>query len=170
MNKVEALVERWIFRSRWLLAPFFVGLLLAIVALLVKFLAALGTLLLEMFSSSSDHMVVSILTLVDEALIAALLLIIAFSGYENFVSKTSSGDHEDRPSWMDKTGFSDLKIKLMGALVAISAVAVLKAFIHPETFTREQLAWRVGIHLTFVISGVLLAISDRITGSKGDRH
>jgi uncharacterized protein (TIGR00645 family) len=115
-------------------------------------------------------MLLSILTLVDEALIAALLLIIAFSGYENFVSKTSSAEHEDRPAWMDKTGFSDLKIKLMGALIAISAVAILKAFIHPETFTREQLAWRVGIHVTFVISGVLLALSDRITDGKGGRH
>lgn len=170
MNSVEATLERWVFRSRWLLAPFFVGLLLAIVVLLVKFLTGVGTLVLGMFSSSLDDMLVSILTLVDEALMAALLLIIAFSGYQHFVSKISSGDHEDRPTWLDKTGFSDLKLKLMGALVAISAVAVLKAFINPDTFTREQLAWRVGIHVTFVVSGLLLALSDRITDGKGGRH
>ena len=104
MKHVETTLERWVFRSRWLVAPFFIGLLLAIVALLFKFLATLGTLALEMFSSSADHMIVSILTLVDEALIAALLLIIGFSGYENFVSKIGTGEHTDRPAWMGKVG------------------------------------------------------------------
>jgi uncharacterized protein (TIGR00645 family) len=112
-------------------------------------------------------MIISILNLVDEALIAALLLIIGFSGYENFVSKIDTGVNEDRPAWMGKVGFSDLKIKLMGAIVAISAVEVLKAFINLDAFTREQLAWRVGIHLTFVVSGVLFAITDRIAEGKG---
>jgi len=170
MNTVEATLERWVFRSRWLLAPFFLGLLLAIVVLLVKFLTGLWTLGLGMFSSSLDQMLISILNLVDEALMAALLLIIGFSGYENFVSKISDGEHEDRPAWMGKVGFSDLKVKLMGALVAISAVAVLKAFINVETFTREQLAWTVGIHLTFVVSGLLFALTDRIIEGKERGH
>ena len=167
MNRVEATLEHWVFRSRWLLAPFFVGLLLAIVALLFKFLTSLWTLGLEMFTSSADHMIISILTLVDESLIAALLLIIGFSGYENFVSKISAGEHEDRPAWMGKVGFSDLKIKLMGAIVAISAVELLKAFINLGTFTREQLAWKVGIHVTFVVSGVLFALTDRVAEGSG---
>jgi uncharacterized protein (TIGR00645 family) len=170
MNKVEATLEHWVFRSRWLLAPFFIGLLLAIVALLFKFLTALWTLGREMFTSSSDHMIISILTLVDESLIAALLLIIGFSGYENFVSKISAGEHEDRPAWMGKVGFSDLKIKLMGAIVAISAVELLKAFINLGTFTREQLAWKVGIHVTFVVSGVLFALTDRVADGSGSGH
>jgi uncharacterized protein (TIGR00645 family) len=167
MNKLEFGLETWVFRSRWLLAPFFIGLLLAIVALLLKFLKSLGSLALEMFTLSGDEMIIEILTLVDSALIAALLLIIGFSGYENFVSKISTGDHEDRPAWMGKVGFSDLKIKLMGAIVAISAVELLKAFINVGQFTREHLAWKVGIHITFVVSGVLFAITDRITESKG---
>ncbi|MEN3293150.1 MAG: hypothetical protein V7642_2403 [Burkholderiales bacterium] len=106
----------------------------------------------------------------DTALIASLLLIITLSGYENFVSKFSIGEHEDRPAWMGKVGFADLKIKLMGAIVAISAVELLKAFIDLEDFTNEQLAWKVGIHLTFVVSGVLFAVTDRITESKGADH
>jgi uncharacterized protein (TIGR00645 family) len=167
MNKFEAGLEHWIFRSRWLLAPFFIGLLLAIVALLIKFLKSLATLAAEVFTLTSDEMIISILTLVDAALIAALLLIIGFSGYENFVSKIGTGDHEDRPAWMGKVGFSDLKIKLMGAIVAISAVELLKAFINVDSFTWQQLSWKVGIHITFVVSGVLFAITDRITEGKG---
>jgi len=167
MKNAEAILEAWVFRSRWLLAPFFIGLLLAIVALLTKFLKQLGTLAVGMFTLTSDEMIIEILTLVDSALIAALLLIIGFSGYENFVSKIGTGDHEDRPAWMGKVGFADLKIKLMGAIVAISAVELLKAFINIDDTPWQTLAWKVGIHLTFVVSGVLFAITDRLTEGKG---
>jgi len=170
MNRAEAILENWVFRSRWLLAPFFVGLLLAIIALLVKFLKQLAGLAAGMFTLTGDEMIIQILTLVDSALIAALLLIIGFSGYENFVSKIGTGDHEDRPAWMGKVGFSDLKIKLMGAIVAISAVELLKAFINVDQFTWQQLSWKVGIHVTFVVSGVLFAITDRITEGKDGGH
>ncbi len=170
MSRVEAALESLVFRSRWLLAPFFVGLILAIIALLVKFLKQLWALAVGVFSLTSDEVIVNILTLVDSALIAALLLIIGFSGYENFVSKIGTGDHEDRPAWMGKVGFSDLKIKLIGAIVAISAVELLKAFINLDDFTSYQLSWKVGIHVTFVVSGVLFAITDRITDGKSGGH
>ncbi len=170
MSRVEAALESLVFRSRWLLAPFFVGLILAIIALLVKFLKQLWALTVGVFSLTSDEMIINILTLVDSALIAALLLIIGFSGYENFVSKIGTGDHEDRPAWMGKVGFSDLKIKLIGAIVAISAVELLKAFINIDQSTWYQLSWKVGIHITFVVSGVLFAISDRITDGKSGGH
>lgn len=171
MKNFEAILESWVFRSRWLLAPFFIGLLLAIIALLIKFLKQLTSLALEMFTLSTDDMIISILTLVDASLIAALLLIIGFSGYENFVSKIGTGEHEDRPAWMGRVGFSDLKIKLMGAIVAISAVELLKAFINVDDFTWQDLSWKVGIHITFVVSGVLFAVTDKITESKpGGRH
>jgi uncharacterized protein (TIGR00645 family) len=169
MNKVESSLEHWVFRSRWLLAPFFIGLLLAIIALLVKFVKQLADLAMNMFTLADDDMIVAILTLVDSALIAALLLIIGFSGYENFVSKIATGEHEDRPAWMGRVGFSDLKIKLMGAIVAISAVELLKAFINVTVDTPwQELAWKVGIHVTFVVSGVLFAITDSITERKGN--
>jgi len=170
MRRAEAVLESLVFRTRWLLAPFFVGLLLAIVALLVKFLKQLWALAVGMFSLTSDEMIVHILTLVDSALIASLLLIIGFSGYENFVSKIATGDHEDRPVWMGRVGFSDLKIKLIGAIVAISAVELLKAFINIAEYTWQELAWKVGIHITFVVSGVLFAITDRITDGKTGGH
>lgn len=170
MNGLEKFVETMIFRSRWLLAPFFVGLLVAIIVLLVKFVKELGYLITKLFVIEADEAIVSILTLVDTALIATLLLIITFSGYENFVSKLSVGDHEDRPAWMGKVGFSDLKIKLIGAIVAISAVELLKAFINVHQLTNEQLAWKVGIHLTFVISGVLFAVTDWVVENAKGKH
>src|SRR4051812_17426791 len=106
-KKIEATLERWVFASRWLLAPFFIGLLLSIAALLVKFLQTFWTLMLGIFEFDGNALIIQILSLVDGALIGALLLIIGFSGYENFVSKIGTGDQEDRPVWMGKVGFSD---------------------------------------------------------------
>ncbi len=142
--------------------------MLAIAVLLVKFVQTFWVLVLGTFSLSGNAMIIQILSLVDGALIGALLLIIGFAGYENFVSKIGIGDHEDRPAWMGKVGFSDLKIKLIGALVAISAVELLKEFIDLDENTPWQiLSWKVGIHMTFVLSGVLFAVTDRLTEYKG---
>jgi len=170
MRKFESVMESVLFRSRWLLAPFFFGLIVAIIALLVKFGKELLSLVTGLLGMNGSELIVSILTLVDSALIASLLLIIAFSGYENFVSRIGVGEHEDRPAWMGKVGFADLKIKVMGAIVAISAVELLKGFINVEEFTNQELAWKVGIHVTFVVSGVLFAITDRIAEGKGGGH
>lgn len=170
MKKTEQFFETLMFRSRWLLAPFFFGLIIAIMAMLVKFGKQLFTLIVALFGAGDHEVLITVLTLIDTALIASLLLIIAFSGYENFVSKISVAEHEDRPAWMGKVGFSDLKIKLMGAIVAISAVELLKAFINADQLTNTQLGWRVGIHLAFVVSGVLFAVTDRITEGKDGGH
>lgn len=163
--RLEYHLERMLFASRWLLAPFFVGLVVAILALLLKFLKELGGLVAGVLSAPEYETVTAILTLVDTALLATLLLIIIFSGYENFVSKLAVGEHEDRPAWMGKVGFSDLKLKLIGVIVAVSAVELLKAFLATQHFTSEQMAWKIGIHLTFAISGVLFAVTDRIAAA-----
>lgn len=162
----EQLLERAIFASRWILAPFFVGLIIAMLVLLLKFGKELFSLLMGVLGLHDHDAIISILTLVDTALIAVLLLIIVFSGYENFVSKLSIGEHEDRPGWMGKVSFSDLKMKLISAIVAISAVELLKAFLVSETLTDAQIGWKVAIHLTFVLSGLLFAASDWISESR----
>ncbi|MFC3034565.1 TIGR00645 family protein [Pseudoalteromonas fenneropenaei] len=166
-HKLEKSLETTLFSGRWLLAPFFLGLLFAVVLLLVKFCKQLYAMVLVTFSATNQEVLVGILTLVDTALLAGLLLIIIFSGYENFVSKMDI-NHADRPSWMGKVGFSGLKIKLISAIVAISAVELLKVFISSEELTSQQLAWKVGIHLTFVISGVLFSITDYINSKTHD--
>ncbi len=165
-NKIELALEHFIFSSRWLLVPFFLGLILGIGVLMLKFFKEMWLLLQGVVGVIEHDTVISILTLVDTALIAVLLLIIVFSAYENFVSKLSIGDHEDRPAWMGKVGFADLKMKLIGAIVAISAVELLKAFLVITTLTGEQLGWKIAIHLTFVVSGLLFALADWISDQR----
>lgn len=166
MKRYEHALERLLFTSRWLLAPFYVGLAAAIVLLLIKFAKEFMNLLPLTFTGEGSQVLLGVLTLVDIVLVANLLLIIIFAGYENFVSKIHTEDHEDRPDWMGHVGFSDLKIKLIGSIVAISGIELLKAFVNIESLTNEQMAWKVGIHITFVFSGVMFAAMDRLGGHK----
>jgi uncharacterized protein (TIGR00645 family) len=165
MQRVERLLERFIFASRWLLAPFYIGLVAAIALLLFKFVNEFIKLLPVLVTGEGTQVMVGVLTLVDVALVANLLLIIIFAGYENFVSKIDTGDNVDRPDWMGHVSFADLKIKVIGSIVAISGIELLKAFVNVEAYTNEQLAWKVGLHITFVVSGVLFAVMDRLTKS-----
>lgn len=164
MKSLEHKLEVLMFNSRWLLAPFYVGLILAIGILLIKFVKEFFKLVPQVFSADSGDIIIGILTLIDVVMIANLLIIIVFAGYENFVSKINTGDNEDRPSWMGHVGFADLKMKLIGSIVAISGIELLKAFMHVGSHSNEQLAWKVGIHMTFVISGVLYAVMDKLGG------
>ncbi|MHB1060269.1 MAG: YqhA family protein [Thiobacillus sp.] len=131
--------------------------------LLYKFAKEFLNLLPVVVTGSGGDVMVGVLTLVDVALVANLLLIIVFAGYENFVSKINTGDSEDRPDWMGHVSFSDLKIKVIGSIVAISGIELLKAFVDVDAYTNEQLAWKVGLHMAFVVSGVLFAIMDRLS-------
>ena len=166
MKRLEQILERFIFSSRWLLAPFYVGLVLAMGLLLVKFIKEFMQFLPLVFSGESGDVIIGVLTLIDVVMIANLLLIIVFAGYENFVSHIDTDNSEDRPSWMGHVGFSDLKMKLIGSIVAISGIELLKAFMSITDYTNEQLAWKVGLHMTFVVSGVLYALMDKL-GDKG---
>ena len=170
MQKVERYLERFIFASRWLLAPFYLGLVGAIALLLFKFAKEFFNLLPVVISGEGTQVMVGVLTLVDVALVANLLIIIVFAGYENFVSKIDTGDHEDRPDWMGHVSFADLKIKVIGSIVAISGIELLKAFVNVDAYTNEQLGWKVGLHMAFVVSGVLFAVMDRLTLGKPNGH
>ena len=162
MKSVETALERLMFGSRWLLAPLYVGLVLSIILLLIKFAKEFYFLAGGIMAAESGDVIIGILSLIDITLIANLLIIIVYAGYENFVSKMHTGDHEDRPDWMGHVDFSDLKIKVIGSIAAISAIELLKAFMNAEGLTNAQLGWKVGIHLTFVASGVLFALMDRL--------
>lgn len=162
MKKVERGLELLMFNSRWLLAPFYIGLVVAVGLLLIKFAQEFVHLLAHVFTSSESEVVLAVLTLVDMSLVANLLLIIIFSGYENFVSKIDTGDHEDRPEWMGKVDFSGLKVKLIASIVAISAIELLKSFVNVAALDNRELMWKVGIHVTLIVSGVLFAVMDRI--------
>ena len=163
MKAIEHKLESFMFNSRWLLAPFYVGLVLAICILLIKFIKEFIAFAPTVLTAEGSEIIIGVLTLIDVVMIANLLIIIVFAGYENFVSKINTDENEDRPSWMGHVGFSDLKMKLIGSIVAISGIELLKAFMHVESYSNEQLAWKVGIHMTFVVSGVLYAVMDRLS-------
>ncbi|WP_083966595.1 TIGR00645 family protein [Demequina globuliformis] len=164
MSRFEDGLERSIFASRWLLAPMYVGLLAGLVLVTLKFFAALWKMMSSFtFAKSAEEVTVEILTLIDIALLGNLILIVIFAGYENFVSKIKvAEDSEDRPSWMGTVDFSGLKMKLIGSLVAISVILLLKDFVDAgsKPLDYEAVAWRIGLHFTFVLSGVLFAVMD----------
>lgn len=166
MKKVEHFIEILIFNSRWILVPFYLGLVISIALLLVKFIKEFVGFIPIALSGSGSDVIISVLTLIDVVMIANLLLIIIFAGYENFVSKIDTGDSEDRPSWMGHVTFSDLKMKLIGSIIAISAIELLKAFLSIDKYTNTELAWQVGIHMTFVVSALLFAVTDWLAADK----
>jgi uncharacterized protein (TIGR00645 family) len=165
MKRIEHGLEVFMFGSRWLLVPFYLGLVGGIALLLVKFVKAFFALVPTVFTGDSGAALLGVLSLVDITLVANLLIIIIFAGYENFVSKIDTGGSEDRPSWMGHVSFSDLKLKLIGSIVAISGIELLKYFINIKEVSNHELGWAVGIHLTLVFSGVMFALMDRISGS-----
>lgn len=166
-SRLERGTERLLFASRWLLAPLYLGMALALVLLMVVFARELVAEFTHLSSVTAEGAILLSLSLIDLSLTGNLLLIVMLSGYENFVSKIHIADHEDRPEWMGHVDFSGLKIKLVASIAAISAIALLRAFLplaDPETEVNVQrIGWMVAIHLTFVVSGVLMAVMDWIT-------
>lgn len=167
VKRVEIFMENMLFSARWLLAPFYFGLAISLFVLLIKFLMELLHLAESAFTSTESDVILGLLTLVDLTLTGSLLIIVIFSGYENFVSRMDHSNHGDRPEWMGTIDFSALKLKMLSSIVAISAVQLLRQFMSLGTVTPErekELMWLVIIHLVFVASSVLLALSDRIAG------
>jgi uncharacterized protein (TIGR00645 family) len=160
---MEKLLERFLFSSRWLLAPFYVGLVFSLVILLVKAVQETIHFVARAFTATESEVILGVLTLVDLTLTGSLIVIVIFSGYENFVSKIDESQHKDWPEWMGKIDFTGLKLKLMSSIVAISAVQVLKAFMNVRNMSDRDLMWYVAIHLVFVGSALILALTDRIS-------
>jgi uncharacterized protein (TIGR00645 family) len=160
----ESLLEKALFASRWILAPFYLGLALSLLVLLIKFVFELAHIATHAFDSTESQVILGILALVDLALTGSLVVIVIFSGYENFVSKIDHSNHKDWPEWMGTIDFTGLKLKLLSSIVAISAIQLLKQFMTVSTVSDRDLFWLVLIHVVFVVSSVLLALSDRISG------
>lgn len=162
MNPVERVLERALFNSRWILAPFYVGLILCLFLLLIHFIRQLVEFVLHIPGATESEVTLGVLGLIDVTFTANLLIIVIFSGYENFVSRIDVGTG-DKPQWMAKVDFGGLKQKLMISIVAISAIQVLKAFMNLEKINSTWvLAWLVGIHVVFLFSLLVLAIVDRL--------
>ncbi|TMJ62473.1 MAG: TIGR00645 family protein [Alphaproteobacteria bacterium] len=162
LKRVENGLESLIFNSRWLMAPFYLGLVISLAVLLLKFGMMLWEFMLHVPAAKESDIILGVLSLIDVSLTGNLILIVVFSGYENFVSRIDPGGHPDWPEWMTKVDFSGLKQKLLASIVAISAIQVLKAFMNLDAaFDPAKMGWLAGVHLVFVISTLLLALSDR---------
>ena len=173
-NTVERRFEKLLFASRWLMAPMYLGLVLALGMLLVVFTREIFYYVPQIMEMKSEDVILVVLTLIDLTLAANLLLIVLFSGYENFVSKFDFDTGADRPGWMGTVDFSGLKMKLIASIVAISAIDLLKWFMGIEEFAdaeemNQKFFWLVVVHLTFVVSGVLMALMDWLV-SRSDKH
>lgn len=162
-------LERWfenaLFASRWLLAPFYVGLVLSVLLLLAVFTRELLAAVPYALTMSVEAAILKVLALLDIALAANLILVVILAGYENFVSKIDTDGHEDRPSWMGTTSFGGLKLKLYASIVAISGIQLLKSFmaLGDKPVDPSALAWMTGIHLTFVMTALFSALTDYLS-------
>ncbi|HEY2049861.1 MAG TPA: YqhA family protein [Caulobacteraceae bacterium] len=168
-------LERGLFAARWLLAPFYVGLAIALATLLVVFGIALVDDLVELTQTPVPKLpeagILMSLSMIDLSLMGNLIIIVILAGYENFVSPIETSGPVTRPAWMGKVDFSNLKMKLIASIVAISAIALLRTYLEINDHQPDQaiLLWEVVILLTFVVSGVLLALMDFIV-SRTNQH
>jgi uncharacterized protein (TIGR00645 family) len=170
LKRVENGLESVLFNGRWLMAPFYLGLVVSLAVLLYKFLLMLWEFILHAPVAKETDIILGVLSLIDVSLTGNLILIVVFSGYENFVSRIDAGGHPDWPDWMTKVDFAGLKQKLLASIVAISAIQVLKAFMNIDAaFDAQKLGWLVAVHLVFVISALMLALSDRWGSDHGSK-
>ncbi len=158
---MERFVEKTLYASRWLLAPIYLGLSLTLLAIGLKFFEEILHLFPRLFEMKEAELILHVLTFIDLALIGGLIVMVMFSGYENFVSRIDMDDEQEQLSWLGKLDSGSLKQKVAASIVAISSIHLLKKFMNAEVIDDEKLMWFVIIHLTFVISAWGMAMIDR---------
>jgi uncharacterized protein (TIGR00645 family) len=155
--------EILLFASRWLLAPFYIALVVALLELLEKVSVRAYFLSVEFLTDTEEEVILGALGIVDLTLTASLVVLVIFSGYANFVSRVDTDAHPGWPSWMANIDFSELKLRLMASIVAISAIKLLETYMNIENETDRQLWWQAGVLGVFVASALLLAVADWFT-------
>jgi uncharacterized protein (TIGR00645 family) len=160
---VEKTIERLLFASRWILAPIYLGMSLALIALGIKFFDELYHLLAHVVEMAEQDLVLVLLAMVDMVLVGSLIIMVMFSGYENFVSRLDVEEGTEKLGWLGKLDSNSLKLKVASSIVAISSIHLLRAFMNAPQIKNETLFWYVVIHLTFVISAVMMGVLDRIS-------
>lgn len=153
---IEFSLERSMYNSRWLLAPVYLGLSLALLCIGLKFFQEVWHVLPHVFDISDANLVLSLLSLVDLTLVGSLIVMVMFSGYENFVSQLDIAEDSEKLGWLGTHDYSSLKMKLATSIVAISSIHLLKIFMNVEKVANDKLLWYVVIHMTFVVSALLM--------------
>ncbi len=160
---IEKYIERLLFASRWLLAPLYLGLSLALLALGVKFFQEAVHVITHIFSLTEADLVLTVLAMIDIVLVGSLIVMVMFSGYENFVSRIDTGPGGDTLGWLGKLDSGTLKLKVAASIVAISSIHLLRIFMNAPQIDNDKIMWYVILHLTFVVSALLLGVLDRIS-------
>jgi uncharacterized protein (TIGR00645 family) len=155
--------ERLLFAGRFLLAPLYLALAVSLVALLYKSGLHLYEMLTHIATMTDEEVLLTDLAIVDLTLTASLVVIVFLSGYSNFVAPVVQHEDDGRPHWIAAIDFSELKLKLMASIVAISAIKLLEGFMDLSNHSDRELYWLAGIHLTFVVSTLILALADRFS-------
>lgn len=172
---MEKLIEKALFGSRWLLAPIYLGMSVALVALGVKFFQELFNVFIHLLDTgySESDLVLHLLALIDMSLVGSLIVMVTFSSYENFVSRLDVEEGAEKLGWLGKLDANSLKLKVAVSIVAISSIHLLKMFMNiggANNISETQLMWGVIIHLTFVVSAVLLGVLDKISFAAHRKH
>lgn len=160
---METLIERMMYASRWLLAPIYIGLSLALVALGIKFFQEIFHVLPHVLEMGEADLVLVVLSLIDIALVSGLIIMVMFTSYENFVSRIELSESTEKLSWLGTLDTNSLKTKVAASIVAISSIHLLKIFMNAASIENEKLLWYVVMHLTFVVSAVAMGMLDKAT-------
>jgi uncharacterized protein (TIGR00645 family) len=163
MKVLETTIEKAMYRSRWLLAPIYLGLSLALIALGIKFFQEVFHLLPHIIEIGEADMVLVILSLIDIAMVGGLIVMVMMSGYENFVSELDVPDGEEKLGWLGTMDASSLKMKIAASIVAISSIHLLKIFMNAQNTPNDKMLWYVIIHMTFVVSAFAMGYLDKVT-------
>ncbi len=162
-QKASHVMERLMYASRWLLAPIYMGLSLILVALFIKFFQELYHFIPFILELDESQLVLKLLSLIDLTLVGNLIVIVMFSGYENFVSRLNINEETEKLEWLGTHDYGSLKMKVAASIVAISSIHLLKIFMNIETAQNDKIMWFVLVHLTFVISALLMGYLDKVT-------
>ncbi|UAW99060.1 TIGR00645 family protein [Halopseudomonas nanhaiensis] len=160
---MEKFFENLMYSARWILAPIYLGLSLALLALAVKFFQEVFHLLPNILAVAEADLILVVLSLVDMALVGGLLVMVMISGYENFVSQLDIDEGKEKLSWLGKMDSSSLKMKVAASIVAISSIHLLKVFMNAINIDNDKLMWYVIIHMTFVLSAFGMGLLDKLT-------
>jgi uncharacterized protein (TIGR00645 family) len=155
-------LPRWIFASRWLQLPLYLGLIVAQGVYVVQFMRELLHLLAETTKFNETTIMLTVLGLIDVVMISNLLIMVVIGGYETFVSRLNLEGHPDEPEWLSHVNANVLKVKLATAIIGISSIHLLKTFINAQNMEEKTMFWQVTIHLTFLVSAIAIAAIDRI--------
>ena len=159
---MENFIERLMYSARWIMAPIYLGLSLALIALGIKFFQEIFHILPIIFSMKEVELILVILSLIDLTLVGGLIVMVMFSGYENFVSRLDLEGHDDKLGWLGKLDAGSLKNKVAASIVAISSIHLLKVFMNTENIANDKIQWYLVIHITFVLSAFAMGYLDKL--------